>query len=422
MNVHSTQNDKVLQDFKTVLSISRAMTLEQDLDRLLDLIVQSVSRLVDADRSSLFIVDHERDELWTHTAQGSGIIRLPKGSGIAGSVAESAETINIPDAQNDPRFNNENDQRSGYHTSSMLCMPLINHHEKVVGVLQTLNKKNGAAFNDYDEEILGALCSQAAVAIDKTQLIAADLERQTLARDMEVARSIQQSLLPESPPDISGWRFAAYQECCDQTGGDYYDFVAPDDNQDCDIIVGDVSGHGIGAALMMSTARAFLLGQYERERDLQKLLSGLNRLLERDMADDAFMTMCIARTHSDGSLSYVSAGHEPPFVCRSGSHEIAALDSTGLLLGAIDDADYELASIAALAAGDVFVMITDGIFEAHHKDSGEEWGVERMKACIRAHAGDGAQAVLDGMLAALREHVGGRQGDDDITIVVGERL
>lgn len=397
------------------------MTLEQDLDRLLDLIVNSVADLVQADRASLFIVDHETNELWTHTAQGSGIIRLPIGSGIAGSVAQNGTTINIADAQRDERFNNENDKRSGYHTRSILCMPLINHHDSIVGVLQTLNKQDADNFNAYDEDILAALCSQAAVAIDKTKLIAADLERQTLAHDMEVARNIQQSLLPEHEPEIDGWVFAGYQECCDQTGGDYYDFVISNEQKDCDVIVGDVSGHGIGAAMMMSTARAFLLGQYEREVRLDALIGSLNKLLERDMSDDTFMTMCIARCHENGSISYVSAGHEPPFICRLANKEIAELESTGLLLGAIDDADYDVVTVDPLQRGDVFVLITDGIFEAHHKDSGEEWGVERMKVCIARYADKGARAVLDGLLSELREHVGGKQADDDITIVVGER-
>ena len=414
--------EKLLHDLQSVLEVSRAMTLEHDLDRLLDLIVTAVSDLVGADRASLFIVDAPAKELWTHTAQGTEIIRLPIGSGIAGNVAITGETINIEDAQADDRFNSENDKRTGYQTRSMLCMPLISHDDLIVGVLQTLNKKDAPCFNKYDEEILSALCSQAAVAIDKTQLIAADLERETLAHDMEVARGIQQTLLPDAVPVMKEWAFAAYQECCDQTGGDYYDFVKTNDNTDCDIIVGDVSGHGIGAALMMSSARAFLLGLYEHNQELQSLLAALNNLLERDMADDTFMTMCIARAFKDGHLEYVSAGHEPPFVWRTSKQVFDELDSTGILLGAIDDAEYGVETVSALGKGDVFVMITDGIFEAHHKETGEEWGVERMKACIAQHADAGAEAVLAALLRELREHVGGKQRADDITIVVGERL
>ena len=420
--MNQTNNEKLSQDLRRILEVSKAMTIEHDLDRLLDIIVTAVTDLVGADRTSLFIVDSEAKELWTHTAQGSEIIRLPIGSGIAGNVAITGETINIEDAQSDSRFNNENDRRTGYKTKSMLCMPLFNHDQLIVGVLQTLNKIDGAAFTDYDEDILSALCSQAAVAIDKTQLIAADLERQTLARDMEVARSIQQSLLPETEPQLPAWRFSAFQECCDDTGGDYYDFVLVNDGADCDVIVGDVSGHGIGAAMMMSTARAALLGQYEHRKNLQALMEALNRLLERDMADDTFMTMCITRAYADGTLRYVAAGHEAPFVYRQAQQAFDQdLDSTGMLLGAMDDTEYDVACIEPLVTGDIFVMITDGIFEAHHKETGEEWGVQRMLDCIATHAAQGAQAVLDGIIDAVREFVGGKQKMDDMTIVVGER-
>ena len=148
-----SNNDKLSQDLRTILQVSRAMTLEHDLDRLLDVIVEAVTDLVGSDRTSLFIVDAEAKELWTQTAQGSERIRLPIGSGIAGTVAITGETINIEDAPNDSRFNSDNDKRSGYSTKSILCMPLVSHNDLIVGVLQTLNKKHEPCFSSYDEDI-----------------------------------------------------------------------------------------------------------------------------------------------------------------------------------------------------------------------------------------------------------------------------
>ena len=228
--------------------------------------------------------------------------------------------------------------------------------------------------------------------------------------------------MPDETPKSSYWAFAAYQECCDQTGGDYYDFVVNEQQQSIDGIVGDVSGHGIGAALMMSTARAFLLGLYERNDNLEQLLGDLNRLLERDMADDTFMTMCIARANQDGSLNYASAGHDPPFVYRHNTKTFDDLDSTGLLLGATDEFDYDIEDVTAVEKGDIFVVVTDGIFEAHHKDSGEEWGMKRLKHCIAQHSQSDAQEICDAMVAEVRAFVGGKQTADDFTVVVGKRL
>ena len=269
---------RLARDLKTILGIAKAMSGERDLDRLLDLIIGAVSELSGADRTSLFLVDAERQELWTRIAQGGGRIRLPLGSGIAGAVAASAISINIPHAYADPRFNRDIDRRSGYITRSILCMPLVNHQGAVVGVIQALNKRTLEPFGTYDEQVLAALCGNAAVAIDNAQLVTRDRERQRMERDLEVARQIQLGLLPAAPPENPGWRLAAWAQSCDQTGGDYYDFIELGDGR-LDVVVGDVSGHGIAAALLMSTARAFLRALHEQEEPPGAMMTRLNRLL-----------------------------------------------------------------------------------------------------------------------------------------------
>jgi phosphoserine phosphatase RsbU/P len=426
-----------LEDLNTIMAVSRAMSSERDLDRLLGLIMDAATRLIDADRSSLFIVDHERKELWTRVAQNADTIRLPIGKGIAGTVAERAKTINIPDAYRDERFDRENDRRSGYRTHSILCMPLVNSNDVVVGVIQALNRRNDmhhapqgdlpdesgendtAAFSAYDEQVLAALCSQAAVAIDNAQLIARDRERQALAREMELARRIQLSLLPSQPPSHPRWRFAAYARSCDQTGGDYYDFIAAAGATE--VVVGDVSGHGIGAAMMMSTARAFLRALHEQPGSLAEIMAKLNRLLELDMADDAFMSLAIVRLADDGRCEFVSAGHEPPLVYRAKPRSFDALDSTGLPLGMIEDAAYDTASVQPIVAGDIVVLFTDGVFEAQRPGSDETFGMERLKQVVASESANGAQAVCDGIIAAVDGFLGGTQAHDDITLVVAER-
>ena len=398
-------------------AVSRAMTGERDLDRLLALILESATELLHADRCSLFVVDHEAGELWTRIAQGSKEIRLPLGSGIAGSVAQSAEIVNIPDAYSDERFNPENDKRSGYKTTSMLCMPLVSHESKVVGVLQALNKAGGA-FDDYDEKIAEALCSHAAVAIDTAQLIAADMERQRLQNEMGLARDIQQGLLPQDVAALPGWKLAQFQQPCDDTGGDYHDYLPTADG--LDLVVGDVSGHGVGAALMMSTARAFLRALREGHDDLVTVISKLNNLLEADMADESFMTMLLLRMKPDGSVRYVSAGHEPPIVYRKASNSFDELDSTGLMLSMIEDSEYDCAEVPAFAAGDILVAYTDGLFEATSPE-GEEWGIERLQQTVAAHAAQGAEAVCRALVDGVEAHMAGTPHTDDLTIVVAER-
>jgi sigma-B regulation protein RsbU (phosphoserine phosphatase) len=418
---------RLLDDLQVILDVSRSLGAERDLPRLLTIIVEAVTRLVGADRTSLFLVDQDRNELWTPVAQGTGgsTIRLPVGKGIAGTVAATGETISIPEAYADPRFNRANDQRTGYQTRSILCMPLRNHAGVVVGVLQTLNKRDGKPFSAYDEQVLGSLCAQAAVAVDNAQLVQRDLERQRLMRDMELAREIQLSLLPPCPEPMQGWRFAAYSRSCDETGGDYYDFLTHPNA--IDLVVGDVSGHGIGAALFMGTARAFLRALHHGTgRDLptgEAMLARLNDLLVDDMGDDRFMTMGIARLRPDGACSLISAGHDMPIVWRRGRGCEQSGD-TGLILGMLGDQSYVEHAIAPLAPGDILVSCTDGITEAQKPSDHALFGRDRLMEVIAeaADAGGGAAGVSAAVIAAVESHLAAASPHDDITLVVSERL
>lgn len=411
---------RLAQDLKAVMDISRAMGSERNLDRLLGLIVKSVTQVVRADRTSLFLVDREKQHLVTRVSQGADEIRLPLGSGIAGSVAATGTAINIPHAYADVRFNRDHDRSTGYITRSILCLPLTNYSGEVVGVIQALNKLDGEPFNAYDEQVLAALCGSAAVAIDNALLIARDRDRQRMENELELARQIQLSLLPAKPPEVVGWRVASWCRSCDQTGGDYVDFIPCADGQ-LDVVVGDVSGHGIAAALLMSTARAFLRALLERGDSPATTITSLNRLLEADLSDDSFMTMVLARLAQDGSCCFVSAGHEPPLVWRrSGTTD--ELTSSGLPLGMLDDSTYDAGMIPVLAAGDLLVLFTDGIPDAHAPPDNQMWGLDHLRATVTEHAAQGAQAVCDAVVAAVTAALRGAHSHDDMTLVVIERL
>jgi HD-GYP domain-containing protein (c-di-GMP phosphodiesterase class II) len=171
VKVNGVTIEKKLADLTLILEISKAMSAQRDLDTLLEMIIANTTKVMDADRSSLFLVDQDTNELWSRIAQGAEIseIRFPVGVGIAGHVAKTGETINIKEAYEDPRFNKEVDKKTGYRTKTILCMPMINHEGKVIGVIQVLNKINGI-FTDYDEELLSAFCSNAAVAVENAEL------------------------------------------------------------------------------------------------------------------------------------------------------------------------------------------------------------------------------------------------------------
>ena len=411
----------LLQDLQTIMAVSRALGSERNLDRLLDRILAACSELVDAERASLFLVDADRNELWTRIAQGDGVghITLPMGKGIAGTVAATGTAVNIPAAYADPRFNPEHDQLTGYVTRSILCMPLTSHTDQVVGVIQVLNKRDGQPFCAYDEQLLSALCSQAGVALDNAQLILRDRDRQRMEREMELARQIQLSLLPQSHPQVVGWRFASFSQSCDETGGDYYDFLTRSRGS-VDLVVGDVSGHGIGSALLMSSARASLRALHRGTDAPSDLMGGLNRLLTGDMGDDAFMSMILTRLDDLGGGSWVSAGHEAPLVLRADGTWATVPGDGGLLLGLMQDWEYVANNLPRLHPGDCLVLMTDGIFEAQRPDR-PCLGLEAIAQGMVSAAGQGAEAVCAAVVARVRAHLDGHAPHDDMTLLVAER-
>ena len=157
---------------EVILDITRRLMSVTDLDALLRIIAEATTQLLDADRATIFLVDVDRGELWSKVALGTGVgeIRLPLGVGIAGAVAQTGVTVNIPDAYADPRFDRQTDLRSGYRTRSLLTYPMNAHDGRVIGVFQAVNK-SGGPFTGDDEDTLSSLAASAAVAVENAQLV-----------------------------------------------------------------------------------------------------------------------------------------------------------------------------------------------------------------------------------------------------------
>ncbi len=166
----SNDTQRRIDKLTAIVGVATAMTEQRDLDTLLVMIVNEVTKVVDAERSSLFIYDRDRDELWSKVAEGSSEIRFPASKGLAGSVVTSGKIINIDDAYSDPRFNKQFDVQTGFRTRAVLTVPMLNSKGERVGVIQTLNKRDGGSFTREDEELLIALGGVAAAAISNVQL------------------------------------------------------------------------------------------------------------------------------------------------------------------------------------------------------------------------------------------------------------
>jgi len=244
-------------------------------------------------------------------------------------------------------------------------------------------------------------------------------ERIRLKQGLEVASSVQKSLLPKRPPDLAGFDMAAASRYCDETGGDFHDFIPLNRGGALGIAVGDVSGHGISAALLMATARAFLKSRVGQPGDLAAVISDVNRLVCRDTdATGQFLTLFYMEIAPNAAaVDWVRAGHDPAVWYDPGTGIFAELKGKGAALGLDEGMTYTAGRRAGLSPGHIIAVGTDGIWEARNA-AGEMFGRHRFRALIRSYADRTARGILEGILADLKAFRGSRSPSDDVTIVI----
>lgn len=410
--------ERRLRDLEAILSITRAMAAEPDLTRLLVLLAAACSKVLQVERTSIWVVDAQSGEVFTRVAEGMDALRVPKGKGLVGAVAENGQTILIPDAYADARFNPEVDRKSGFRTREILCLPLRDvENTRVVGVIQAMNKLGGEKLGPYDLELAEIIGAQVGVVLEQAALREQALAKKRLQAELDLAHSIQQKLLPSASPRIAGLDIAGANQPATETSGDYFDYVSLPDGR-LAVLIADVTGHGLGAALVMTAARAFVRALCGTETDPGRILGLGNNLLEKDLDGGNFLSLCFAAFDpKSGTLQYTSAGHDPPLVYRPGDGQFAELESTGPLLGIVADVEFGVSPPLPLAADDILLFMTDGLFECMDARD-ESLGKDRLKEVLRAQAEQPAAQILAALLETANVWTGGAPPRDDITLVV----
>ena len=420
-----THDDRRVADLEKILDITRALGVTVDLDPLLKLIASAATDVLDCERATVFLCDHAKGELFSRVATGiDGApieeIRFPIDRGIAGEVATTGKGVNIPEPYADPRFNSEFDRKTGFVTRSLLTLPLAGHDGKIVGVLQVLNKRGGP-FGVADERLLSALGAQAGVAIERQGLLEEFAVKQRIQRDLNIAREIQQGLLPKHAPDLPGFDIAGWNQSADETGGDCFDWLLLPDGL-LGISIGDATGHGIGPALVAAEARALLRGTLMQSRDLARVVPQINDLLGEDLREGTFVTAFIGlldpATHS---VDYLSAGHGPLLVYGAADDSVTEIPTHGLPLGLMPEVEFDPPTRVPLGPGDMLLLFTDGFFEWARPD-GEQFGTDRLVEIVRRHRDRPVAEIIRLVYAAVVEFSEGTKQGDDCTAVIVKRL
>ena len=335
---------------------------------------------------------------------------------IIDTVLKEKQGVLTVDARTDHRFDAaQSIMMEGIR--SIICVPLWNNRE-VIGLVYLDRRMAGTAFSSDDLRLIGLMANMAAVKIENTRLMAAQLEAEQHKQQMAVAAEIQRKLLPDGAPALPGYALRGDSWSCFEIGGDYFDFVKKDEDT-LAVVIADISGKGVGAALLMAVLQSSLRALIHVAESPADLVERLNRVLIDNSPYNKFATLFYAEivpaTHS---LTYVNAGHNPALLRQGGSvHELA---STGPIVGMLDGASFRSEQVV-LDPGDVLCLYTDGVTELENP-SGDEFGTDRLSTLLAGVAG----VDLDALIASIREttqtFAGGDAASDDFTLVALARL
>lgn len=417
-----------------VFRVIERLAVSSDLQELIGLIVDSLRDCLAAERATVFQYDEKTQELFISQAHGFAGVRFPITRGIAGEAARTRAIINVPDAWQDPRFNPEFDKKSGFRTRGLLTIPMLSFDGKLQGVAQVLNKDPalGPVFDDADELVAKVLASQAAVALRRARHIEAEIRKNKIEGDLAVARTIQQASLPKDIPVIPGYDIAAGTTPADETGGDTFDLIdlsllthdprPPDaSHPGAVILMGDATGHGVGPALSVAQARAMVRMGIRLGAPLDRIAVHLNAQMSEDLPPGRFITAFIGHLRPDRHhIEYVAPGQAPLVIVRADGR-LEESSANAMPLGIDPELMAEQVEPLRLDPGDVFLLLSDGYYEAMDPE-GEQFGMDRTLAAVRSAQAGSAADILRAVNDATRAFARGRPFGDDQTAVIVKRF
>jgi serine phosphatase RsbU (regulator of sigma subunit) len=398
-----------------IVGIGKLLNSTLNLDKILEIILDTAIKHLDADRGTVYLIDYEKKEIWSRVLQGESKveIRLPIGKGIAGFVAKTGKKIIIKDAYQDPRFNPDFDKKSGYHTKTILCTPMKDRNKKKIGVFQIINKHKGQ-FNQDDIKFLDLLSGDACIAIENARLYKEAIEKERIDKELEVASSIQKMILPKEIPQVEGFEITGLNVPSKQVGGDYYDVVQLP-NGHIALVIADVSGKSVPGALLVSILQASLRAYLEVSFELTKLVGKLNHIILNNSTADKFITFFICLLDPfQKTLTTVNAGHNPPLLVRDG--KLTKLMNGGVALGCVEFDRYASEQYQ-LQSKDLLVLFTDGVTEATDANY-DLYEDERLEKFVLDHSGSSAVELKDGIYQDVKKFVGDAEQSDDITMLI----
>ncbi|HTP05660.1 MAG TPA: GAF domain-containing SpoIIE family protein phosphatase [Nitrospirota bacterium] len=408
-----------IKRLSTLIEVNGLISSSLNLDQILENVMTISKQVMNADASSLMLIDEKTNELVYEVALGSvgeklkQEFRLKMGQGIAGTVAQEGKPLLLEDAYTHPKFYRGHDEATGYRTKSMITVPL-KVRERITGVAQVINRLDGKPFDTDDLELFIALCSMVAIAIENAKMHRSLMEKQRLVRDMEFARSVQESFLPQKAPEVQYYRFSAHYTPALEVGGDFYDFIHLDKNL-TGIVIGDVSGKGVSAALYMAKMGSDMRTLAFTEQSPVAALTKLNDLLAERSRRGMFATLLYIELDSrSGKMVISNAGHLPPIIKKADGSLMTIAKAGGAPLGMLPGMMFRQET-ARLEGGDTVILYTDGIVEAMNAKE-ELYGYARFENLLKKSPAD-PDALKTAIIEDVNRFTGLSPQHDDMTLV-----
>jgi sigma-B regulation protein RsbU (phosphoserine phosphatase) len=409
------QSDLLALISKVGITLLASATLNETLQQVASLVFEAVP----AERCSIMMRDEGGKELKVAVArlrdrQGEvGEIRVSRT--IMEEVVGQGKSVLTADAQQDPRLMSSTMTLQGIR--SVLAVPL-GVGEKVFGIIYADSPIAESRFTEDHLKVLTTLASVAAIRVENARLMEEQIERERLEQELQLASEIQQRFQPTAPPVVPGYELQGISFPCYEIGGDYYDFIQRSDGR-LVVTLGDVSGKGTAAALLMSSLHAAVHAQAASHNSLAETISAVNNYLADNTPTNRFVTLFYAELDPQtGGLSFINAGHNPPLIVHHAG-TVENLAAGGLPLGIRQDAEYREGR-TQLQPSDVLVIYSDGVSEAT-SPQGEEFGTDRLYEVVARNLDASAAGIRDRIEAALTKWAQGTPAGDDITLVIVKR-
>ena len=410
---------KVVEELAILNDVATAITSTQTLNKIIELIVQRCIKHLNVSQGAVMILEETDNEKPFQTIirrQDSSTEILPYrfDTQLTGWMLKNKSPLLINDINNDDRFSFGDEEN--LPVKSILSVPM-SLQGKMIGLITLFNKKNENGFSEDDKRLLSIISAQSAHVLENARLLDREKQLVRLEEEYRMAGEIQLNILPKEFPQIEGYDIYALNIPAKEVGGDYYDFIKISNNKMV-LCLGDITGKGLPAAMLMANLQATLRGQAFTQQTIKEKIKNSNRLLFNSTSNNRFATLFYSELDfANHTFNYCNAGHDPPVNILK--NETTRITEGGLLLGCFDFAEYEEGN-KTFEIGEILVVFSDGIAEAMNEYD-EELGEEKLINIIQANLNLSSKEIVDIIVNEVKLHSAKVEQSDDITIMVIKR-